>query len=93
MLRVVGVEAGLDQGPAVLGVVVGMLGRAAARAAVSVVLVGAHARRVTLEDGTAEEALVLAVVAALSCAASLLLCLASMLLALAVLGVLGAAGD
>jgi hypothetical protein len=63
----------------------------AARAAVSVRLVGAHARRVTVENGASEAALVLSVVAALSCAAALLLGCSTVCVALAVLGVLGAA--
>jgi hypothetical protein len=91
--RVVGVEAGGDQGAAVEGVVVGMLGGLAAGAAVSVRLVRAHACRIARNDRLTEQHLVVVVVAALSCAASLLLGLAPVLLALAVLCVLRAARD
>lgn len=69
-----------------------MPGGLATRAAVSVRLVGAHAVGIALEDGASEAGLVVAVVAALPCAASLLLCLAPVLVALAVLGVLRTAG-
>ncbi|MEH0445439.1 hypothetical protein QA811_17705 [Streptomyces sp. B21-102] len=92
MPRVVGVEAGGDQGAAILRVVVGVAGGLAAGAAVSVVLVGAHARRVALQDWATEAAFVLAVVPALPCAAASLLYLGSVCVALAVLGVLGAPG-
>jgi hypothetical protein len=70
-----------------------MPGGLAARGAVSVVLVHAHALRVTLKDGPAEALFVLGVVAALPCAAALLLRLAAVGVALGVLGVLRAAGD
>jgi hypothetical protein len=92
MRRVVGVEAGGGQGAAVLGVVVGVPGGLAAGLAVSVRLVRAHALRITLQDGLTEQDLVVSVVAALSCAASLLFGLGAVLVALAVLRVLGATG-
>jgi hypothetical protein len=57
-----------------------------------VLLLGAHAVRVTGQDTRPEAGLVLPAVAALPCAAALLLCLAAVAVALAVLGVLGAPG-
>ncbi|MGR3870970.1 hypothetical protein ACUXZZ_20550 [Streptomyces graminifolii] len=92
VLRIVGVEAGGDEGTPVLGVVVGMPGWLSARGAVSVTLLLAHARRVALKDGATEAALVHGVVATLSCAASCLLRCAPVFVALPVLRVLGAAG-
>jgi hypothetical protein len=73
--------------------VVGVHAGFTARVGVAVLGGGAHAARVTGEDGLTERALVCSVVAALPCAAAALFCLAPVVLALAALvGVLGAAG-
>ncbi|WP_307627505.1 hypothetical protein [Streptomyces turgidiscabies] len=92
VLRVVGVEAGGGQGPAVTGVVVGVAGGLTTGLAVSVRLVLAHACRVACDDRLTEQDLVVSAVAALSCAASPLFGLGSVCVALAVLGELWAAG-
>jgi hypothetical protein len=92
VLRVVGVEACCDQVPAGLGVVVGMHTRLAARRAVAVTLVSAHALRVAGEDSRPEAGLVLSAIAPLPGRATPSLRLLPVLLAASTCGVLGAAG-
>lgn len=91
---VVGVQASGNQGPPAERPVVGMHARLTARLAVPVLLVGAHAARVTDKDSRTEALLVLLTVAPLPGRPSPLLRLAPVALApAATLGVLGAPGD
>lgn len=93
VVRVVGVEALLDELPPVERPVVCVLARPLAPGAggAAAGAAGASAVRVAGEDAGPEPGLVLAAVPALPCAATPALCLAPVLLAPALLGVLGAA--
>lgn len=91
MRRIIRIQAGRDESTPVYRPVVGMGRRLTTWPAVPMAGVGAHARRVTVEDRPAEAALMLTPVATLPCATSPALGLGPVLGALAVPRVLGTA--